>query len=192
MPTNLKSSFISKTEILVCYGKKKYKLHLHEIKKEEIMEYRKSGKPGMVVLVDKKFFYTPVKKEWKFVSQKLMGEHVCAMCRKVSPLLCEKVADLSVEFHSKKEEEDPYTVAKRLEKYDFVLEGYETFNTDFNVLVITKCKNVNDLKSKEKQEIPAEKVSASKVALAQYVWPDIDTEEDVQKRLRKNLYKIYD
>ena len=58
--------------------------------------------------------------------------------------------------------------------------------------MITKCKNVNDLKSKEKQEIPAEKVSASKVALAQYVWPDIDTEEDVQKRLRKNLYKIYD
>ena len=108
---------------------------LREVTLMELKELRKSGIPGMVYKLGTRLWYTPISKGDRFFeTDDFIGKHLCSfggsVCTHLSAARdedggCEKVRKRS----------------SRIERFPFVSEGYETFNTTFCCFVVLKCKN---------------------------------------------------
>ncbi len=143
-------------------NEKHYKLRL--VDEEELFSLRTSGKPGFVLKRDGKLYYAEIDPNIN-INLDIDGQidHKCGMCTRCSALSdekggCAKVRDHSAEDYTRhssnrvlielsKEKADLvtkiWTIAKRIEKYPFVVAGYETFNMNVgdSVLNISLCKN---------------------------------------------------
>lgn len=117
-------------------------INLKKVTESELLKYRHGKKPGLAFVVDGNIYYSPLDKTTKL---ELVKHKCCSdgdVCRHLSALPdelggCPKVRDLCIDslngrFTNLKE-------AKRIEKYDFITLGYETFNIEFSQLVVLNC-----------------------------------------------------
>ena len=158
----------SKKEIVSTYP-------MRSIKHEEISDLRKSKKAGLLVKAAGEYFYAEIMPDLKFASEVIMGEHKCSDCKRMSPHTDEKGGCAKVRNYR----------CNHIEKYDFITEGYETFNTDQNCLVVVECNNVEEndsfkVASKSQKE-------EAKLCLAQFLWPDARSLEDVRQMHKRTF-----
>lgn len=160
---------------------------LREISKEELFDLRVSQKPGFVVKKNNAYYYTEIEKELKFVCQNIVGRHCCNTCECFSAKKdgCPKVKDLSITSYNSKYRANPEVInkAKRIEKYDFITFGIESFNTVLDSFVVGECSNYEIVSKKPKVEYNKE--VKLKLGLAQYVWPNASTLEEADRYSQK-------
>ena len=119
---------------------------LRQVTTEEIATLRMSDEPGFILKIEGKYLYASIPKTLNCSSSKMLGKYLCATCQRFSSKPdcaggCVKVRDSDFNEYRMLgfSEDDAYELSKRLEKYSFISEGYETFNTSTESLVITKC-----------------------------------------------------
>lgn len=132
----------------------KYKLS--EITLNDLYEYRRSRKPGFVLKYQNHYFFTPIPKHSRLMSQtfKLEGfnistaTHLCGKnCRRLSAAQdcdggCAKIRDMTFDSLFKFENlslEKALQESGRIEKYDFISVGFEAFNAAHNCLFVVSC-----------------------------------------------------
>ena len=104
---------------------------LREIQVEKIKPLRKSGKPGIVIKDNGKYYYAEIDPEIKMVPEDMLGPHMCAqLCHRLSPASDEKGGCAKVRGHS-----------FFIERFDFIKLGYETFNVPTESFIVSKCSN---------------------------------------------------
>lgn len=175
---------------------KKEEIPFKEVTEEELFAYRKKGKPAMCIKKDGKYYYTEIPKGLKLLSQNILGEHCCgrsggADCGKLyacEECGCRKVMDLSKDAYEKLlySKRQALYLSKRIEKYDFITVGYETFNTEMDVFVVIKCTNYVPEVNECARKRSTEEINSLKIGLAQFFWPDVTTKSEIQRRVRRN------
>ena len=152
---------------------------LNEVTVEELAAYRRSKIPSFVLKVNGKLYYTTIPDCISFVSSGLLGIHQCAIpkheCHRLSAASdeqggCAKVRDRS----------------QCIERYPWITTGYETFNTKHDSFFVAKCLHYRACPPKKK--LPLGDVTRAKLGIAQYVWSDVQTLDEVDKRRRKIKY----
>ena len=147
---------------------------------EELLVERLSGKPGLVFKNGSSLYFTAIPEKMKFFACSNLGTHLCPDCGHMSALPdsqggCRKVRDrsmTSLDIRNSYNKKQSVTGSKRIEKYDFIELGYESFNTTQDSLLVLKCQNRIDI-------IPHPKPSASeakalKESLATFLEEDFD------------------
>lgn len=131
------------------HGKKKHKYSLRKVSKEELLNIRCAGIPSFVLRFNGDLYYTEINNVNQInVTSQEAGSHKCATCKRCRPVAdsnggCAKVRDCSTEVYVR--EMHPFKKAvymsKRLEKYDFIQYGIETFNIPLEVFDVIECEN---------------------------------------------------
>ena len=110
----------------------KLEFDLSQIEAEELGKIREQETPGFVLKMNGNLYYTEVPSEISFLGSNILGVHRCATqnkeCKRLSALDdeeggCAKVRNKSV----------------RIEDYEWIKEGYETFNTLHDAFVVGNC-----------------------------------------------------
>ena len=125
----------------------KYKRSFQKILPSEILSLRMSGKAHIIIKSGKEFFvYREDKKNpesTKSAFVKAVGSHKCSNCANFckNGKLCPKVSDFSVLSCRRYTNSLAAAIkeSKRIEKYSFVIEGIEYFNTDSEYLIVSTC-----------------------------------------------------
>lgn len=150
---------------------------LVKVTKEMLTEYRKRGISSFVLKIEDDLFYTEIPENINFMSHNIVGPHKCAMsgqeCNRLSAASdenggCEKVRNR----------------ATCIERYPWIKKGFETFNTKHNVFCVGECEHYE--KCPPRKRPTAAEINATRIGLAQFVWPDVETLGDVKKRVEKN------
>ena len=173
------------------------KYPLRRVTRRELFELRATGEPGFVFKVsNEEYYYARIHKKMRFYSQMTLGTHLCACygsgCRRLSAALdieggCAKVREASTELYMR-EGKDFLTAlswSSRIEKYDFIQKGYESFNTDQNSLVVIKCRHFEEDEKKE-PSYNVSNVDDVKLSLAQYLWPETENWSGVKEHMKAN------
>ena len=128
---------------------------LREVTEKELLQLRYQGECGFVYKNGSALMYTPFAKDIRlnpemFVEKRGIGNtrHICVypkICGRFYPPksvdnICQKTLDPS--FTSKIPFIPGIKKSKRIEKYPFILEGYEIFNSKLlNVIAVFQCSN---------------------------------------------------
>ena len=155
-------------------GRQCYKFR--RITEEELLKIRKSGIPSFILKVGKRLYYTSVPKSFSINSNFTeIGRHMCAWCNRCRAIDesmggCQKVSDCSIDVYQSEvgNLREAILMSKRIEKYDFVKYGFETFNVSVEVLAVIKCKNYMSYRYKAPMEI--EKVRELQIAIEKYYY----------------------
>ena len=120
---------------VVSSEKKLIEYPLQELSIPEIIMKKRCGIPSLVIKYHEKLFWTKISKRLNLSSSKLFGDHKCSCGQQV----CDRLVALPQELDGC---EKVRRKAKDIWRYDFIEEGYETFNVnaDCNCLVVGKCK----------------------------------------------------
>ncbi len=111
---------------------------LQETTPEEILQMKKNLQPVLVVKVEDKLFFAEIKERLSFSSVEV--PHLCSRCRNCSPLSCPKIFDpFNMELLGSDSYRSLIKKSKRIERYDFVRLGIETYNVRNPCLIIGKC-----------------------------------------------------
>lgn len=118
---------------------------------EEISKLRASGNPGFVLKNEGSYFYTEIPRTLSLVSNDILGNHKCPYCKHFfsSTAPCPKLTDPSLSWFTRRlpasEEEIPKFIERaveqssRIEKFPFIIKGYETFNCPAEAFVVIIC-----------------------------------------------------
>lgn len=163
---------------------------LRQVSIKELIELRLSKVPGIVYKKDNCFFYAEVPGTLTLNNGKSdgIGNHLCGnQCAMVCKG-CPRTSDLTVAYQQRFGKTYPMAVKSswRIEKYDFIREGLESFNMNSSndAFIVLQCENYKIL---PKKKISKKSTADLKVGLASYVWGDFDgTRRDMEKRLRAN------
>ena len=122
----LRSSKIKYTEPLKSFP-------LRKVTAEELTQLHRSKKPGFVLKYNQQYYYTQIPRDLRMTSDKLLnGVHQCAIvnheCKHLSAASDENGGCAKVR-----------NMACHIEKYDWILVGYETFNTNMDIFVVNEC-----------------------------------------------------
>lgn len=170
--TGLPTQAISKE--LISENKEPHHFPLREISAKEISKYRKSEVPSFVLKIGSKLYYTEIP-NISFIGVNLLGLHKCALsgmeCRRLSAASdeeggCAKVRNLSC----------------NIERYPWIEEGFETFNTKQNAFCVTKCSHYEQCPPKKRTYSRAE-IQEMRLGLAQYLWDDVESLSDLSEKL---------
>lgn len=124
-----------------------YYFSLKEVTVDELCKHRMKKKPGFVYKERDKLFLASIPKNLRLsVTNDI---HLCSYSDKVCRFLsassdpsigCPKVRDRIVsESEYKNSPEKAMLTSKRIEKYDFITRGMETFNTVDDSLIVLEC-----------------------------------------------------
>ena len=123
-------SLISKTKLSEV--SKKLNLPLREVTAEELLEYRRNKVPSFVLKMGNRLYYTEIPSNANFMTAGLFCRHKCAdarnECRRLSAAEDEKGGCAKVRNFS-----------KFIERYPWIVEGFETFGTELDAFVVGKC-----------------------------------------------------
>lgn len=154
---------------------------LTEVTPEALADYRKKGVSSFVLKVDGKLYYTSIPDDISFVSSTILGAHQCAVagheCHRLSAASdeeggCEKVRNRS----------------NNIERYPWITEGYETFNTKHDSFVVVNCLHYE--KCPPRKTRTTAEINNARLSLAQFVWDDVKTLAEVRARKEKNKSNI--
>ena len=153
---------------------------LVEVTPEELAVYRKSGISSFVLKVDGKLYYSRIPDNISFISSTILGAHRCAVvgheCNRLSAASDEQGGCAKVRDHS-----------KRIEKYPWITTGYQTFNTKYDSFIVVNCLHYE--KCPPHKKLSAADSNRAKLGLAQFVWDDVTSREEVKKRVEANYKK---
>ncbi len=150
---------------------------LREISVGELSQVKIYGIPLFIMKEGSRYFYSYVPYNFKLIGT-MKEEHLCAphgtVCDRLSPCSdeeggCQKVRD----------------DVKHLEKYDWITKGYETINTEDECFVVLNCKHHIITPPRK---APNSLKNETKLDLARFLWDDVDSVEDMKKRIQKNLF----
>lgn len=107
---------------------KKVEIQLEPISLQGLIKKRNSGKPGLVLKKNNKLYYSQIDSKIRLSSLAELRQHKCRDCYRLSAKPeelggCKKVRDIEM----------------RLEKYDFIKLGIETFNFTERMLLVLEC-----------------------------------------------------
>ncbi len=130
---------------------------LREISEEELLEVRLQKKAGFILKIYDTFFYTQIPKNFNFLSSNILGnsEHLCKICPFCSPKPdceggCLKIRN--VDFKELRflgyEKEIAIKLSERIEKYDFIELGCESFHTNLETLIVASCSRYEQSREK--------------------------------------------
>lgn len=132
---------------------------LQAVSKEQLLKIRKEGFPVFILKVGEQLFFSQVNSY--FNTSGIFGSiHQCNLntitCARLSAASdadggCQKVRDIRK--------------AKRIEKYDFILLGYEFANVKNDCLVVGVCKHFTEAKQ---QKFSVKEKAERKLGLASY------------------------
>ena len=152
---------------------RKYILPLVEITSEDLAILRMTVKMGFVFKKEQKLYFADISELPKYVHITFdFGEisHHCITCK----------------FHSALPDElggcaKCRNRCKELEKFPWILLGYETWGTSGDVMMILYCLKYEWIKvsNKPKKEI----TTKERVILASYIWPWVTNAADLNKAL---------
>lgn len=154
---------------------------LTEVTPEKLANYRKKGVSSFVLKVDGKLYYTAIPDDISFYSSTILGAHQCAVtsheCHRLSAASdeeggCEKVRNRS----------------NNIERYPWITEGYETFNTKHDSFVVVNCLHYE--KCPPRKPRTTAEINKAKLSLAQFVWDDVETLAKVRAKKEKNKRNI--
>jgi len=122
---------------------------LKEVSIEEIAEERAKGKIGIVLKYgDTNYMYifsntkVRAKEREKEEIRYILGSHLCNSCDiEQSGKLCPKIADASADTCKRYHADviEAIMDSKRIEKYDFIRQGIECFNSLKEYFVVSEC-----------------------------------------------------
>ena len=146
---------------------------LIEVTREDLDKFRNAGISSFVVKKDGKLWYTNIPEDLSFYNSEILGTHKCSIpCKRLSaaqdPEGCAKVRGYST----------------GIEKYPWIVEGYETFNTEKDSFVVCKCTHFESCPPQKK--LTLKEIERRRLNLAQHMWPEVESMDDVKKRLQKN------
>ncbi|MBR2725782.1 hypothetical protein IKE87_00725 [Candidatus Saccharibacteria bacterium] len=156
---------------------------LHEVLPETVRIIRDSGQPGFVLKKDGKLFCTTHPHVRRFQARldgiKTNGIHKCSE----KDMICRRLSALSdAEGGCAKIRDEDFAI----EKYPFITEGYEFFNINQNCFVVLGCQHwIPNYNANATPKLQQKDVSSRKLAIAQYVWPEVKTISDLKKKLQK-------
>lgn len=156
------------------------KFTLKEVTKKELIQYRKRGVSSFVMKLEGTLYHTEIPEDLNLMTANILGKHLCAMqnaeCARLSAARdedggCKKVRDKSI----------------GIERYPWILTGFETFNTKRDVFVVAKCLHYE--KYKPQNKYTQEQIKKAKISIAQYALDDEKITSLVQVRMRKRGVK---
>lgn len=152
-------------------------LYFREISLEQLKRIRESTLPALILKMDERFFFCKVPYDLDIFSSDAGGKHQCADCNRCSAASdedggCQKVRELK---------------NRRIENYNFVTKALQTVHTKHDTIRILGCANWEAYPSRKKR--PYDEIRKAKIALAQFVWPDVETIEEVRRRKKRNKNK---
>lgn len=154
---------------------------LTEVTPKKLANYRKKGVSSFVLKVNGKLYYTAIPDDISFFSSTILGAHQCAVtsheCHRLSAASdeeggCEKVRNFS----------------NNIERYPWITEGYETFNTKHDSFVVVNCLHYE--KCPPRKPRTTAEINQAKLSLAQFVWDDVKTLAKVRAMKEKNKRTI--
>lgn len=163
---------------------------LHQVDVRELMMLRLSKVPGIVYKKGNLFFYSAISGELNIAGKfDDIGRHACAQQCSMVCKDCPRTSALTVAYQQRLGRSFKASVANswRIEKYDFVLEGLETFNMfgQNDAFIVLKCENYQVSTTKPRRSHEA--LGALKAGLASHMWEDFDGNyRDMIKRLKEN------
>lgn len=152
---------------------------LSEVTPEALANYRKEGIPSFILKVDGKLYYSEISSDIDLMPFKLIGTHKCAAagheCRRLSSASdagggCAKVRARS----------------NFIERYPWITTGYETINTRHDVFIVNACSHYEVCPPRK--HISAAERNAARLSLAQFVWDDVETLQEVRARRARRKY----
>lgn len=156
------------------------KFTLKEVTKKELIQYRKRGVSSFVMKLEGTLYHTEIPDDLNLMTANILGKHLCAMqnaeCARLSAAKdedggCKKVRDKSI----------------GIERYPWILAGFETFNTKRDVFVVAKCLHYE--KYKPQNKYTQEQIKKAKISIAQYALDDENITSLVQVRMKKRGVK---
>lgn len=160
---------------------------LRQIDVRELMMLRLSKVPGIVYKKGNLFFYSAISGEFNLAGKSDdIGKHACSQQCTMVCKGCPRTSALTVAYQQRIGESFKASVVNswRIEKYDFVLEGLETFNMfgQNDAFIVLRCENYQV--STTQTRLSHKNLNTLKVGLANYMWEDFNGNYiDMIKRL---------
>lgn len=153
----------------------------------ELIKLRLSKVPGVVYKKEDQFFYAQIPGTLDLNGkQDRLGKHLCGCNCSLVCNGCPKVAALTVAFQQRFGKNFPVAVRDswRIEKYDFIREGLETFNMNSSneAFMVLVCESFQT-RSKEQRKSKAT-ANDLKLSLANFVWEDANITSIAEMRTR--------
>ncbi len=150
---------------------------LIQVTADQIEQCRKKGISSFVYKQNGELFWARIPNNIAFVSSGLLGGiHKCA----VSGNVCQHATAASDEAGGC---EKVRNGSCYIERYDWIPTGYETFNTKHDSFVVVRCLKHENCPPKPPRT--AAEINALRLGLAQFVWEDVTTFQEVQLRKRR-------
>jgi len=132
---------------------------LKEVSEEELMNIRLKRKLGVVLKLNGKLYFLSDSSK-AVIAREIFGGHLCGKCEFGSETICPKIMDWFVKVFEEEGIVGPYAVkkAKRIEKYDFIVEGIEAFNTSDYYMIVTNCSKYQHSKPNEVRQNPISRI----------------------------------
>ena len=152
------------------------KFALKEVSAEELLKFRKAKIASFVLKLNDKLYHTKIPANISFSECYFLGMHKCAAqgqeCKRLSAATdenggCEKVRNN----------------CSRIERYPWITKGYETFCTKYNSLIVIECDHFE--KCPPQPTFSSDEIYYKKISLAQFLWPDTESEKEIRKKLEK-------
>lgn len=116
---------------------------LWEVSREQLLEFRKEGKPGFVFKENGELYYAKIPKKMSFVSLSSMGAHLCGLngaeCKRLSAACDEDGGCAKVR-----------NKARFIECYPWIKVGFETFGVTNHSLIVLQCDKYSPIKYQER------------------------------------------
>ena len=171
--------------IIFTTSKNVVKYEFQEVTLKELLRYRRSGVPGVVYKEGNSLFYADFQAGTENCFAGAVCNHVCGKagseCKHLSTASdekggCAKVRDVFIpSFHHM----NAISIAqgKMLEKYDFIENGIEIFNSPHFLLNVTRCRRYEKVEPRE--------TSATELTASQKMWNEYEQaqrKEDYARR----------
>ena len=123
-------------ENMILYVKKSQVEHVYPltpIKRSDLAKFREVNIPSFVLKYDGKLYWALFDKDISFFSKTIFGTHLCSTGRRTCARLF--MSRSQPGYCMKTYSEDP-----RIENFPGITDGYQTFGTRYDCLVVTGCK----------------------------------------------------
>ena len=167
---------------------------LTEISRKTLFKIRYEKKIGLVFKYQYKYFYTSTDIKKVVRDYRSQSTHICANCEHMSAAPdcdggCANVRDFLPEFYLTHGHNliESIQLSNRIEKYDFIKLGLETFNNPEiggNVFLVNECQNFEKPSPHPQKSI--REINRLKLGLAQYIYPDLKKFQELYELSKKN------
>lgn len=149
------------------------KIPLVKVTPSQCLEKRRSGMPGIIFKRKGGLYWADIKSKSNFN----LGNHLCFGCANFAR--CAKIMDAFPET-------DRYEMQHcRIEKYPFIIEGFDRFNQPNEGMVVSEC--INHVVAERKIFSP-EEVRRRKFNLVTHLIPDAESLEQAHAIIKRDRF----